>query len=118
MSGSYMDPSKSADLNQRSAHETGLYDPAMHDNQIVALYGTRAEAESAREKLLEAGVSSGSVQVMDRGADTMAGGVDYESGNQGLWGSIKSLFMPDEDAHAYSHAMSAGHAMVVVTPGA
>ncbi len=118
MSGSYMNESSSSSLNQGAAHETGLYDASKHDNQIVALYDTRAHADAAREKLLAAGVDSGSVQVMDKGADKMAGGVDYEAGNQGLWGSIKSLFMPDEDAHAYSHAVGAGHAMVVVTPTA
>lgn len=96
--------------------DTHLYDPSMHDNQIVALYDTRAEAEAAKAKLLAAGVDSSAVQVMDREADTMAGGVDYEAGDQGLWGSIKSMFMPDEDAHAYSHAVRAGHAMVVVSP--
>ena len=118
MSGSYMNESSSSSLNQGAAHETGLYDPSMHDNQIVALYDTRIHADAAREKLLAAGVDSASVQVMDKGADQMAGGVDYEAGNQGLWGSIKSLFMPDEDAHAYSHAVGTGHAMVVVTPNA
>ncbi len=118
MSGSYMDERGSADLNKNAAHETGLYDPARQDNQIVALYDTRAHADAAREKLLAAGIDGGAVQVMDREADKMAGGVDYKSGNQGLWGAIKSMFMPDEDAHAYSHAMGAGHAMVVVTPNA
>ena len=118
MSGSYMNEQNSSSLNQSAAHETGLYDPSLHDNQIVALYDTRAHADAAREKLLAAGVESSTVQVMDKGADEMAGGVDYEAGNQGLWGSIKSLFMPDEDAHAYSHAVGAGHAMVVVTPNA
>ena len=118
MSGSYTNDPASAGLNAASAHDTGLYDPSRHDNQIVALYESRAHAEAAREKLVAAGVSSSSVEVMDRGADRMAGGVDYESGNQGLWGSIKSLFMPDEDAHAYSHAIGAGHAMVIVTPTA
>lgn len=96
--------------------DTHLYDPSMHDNQIVALYDTRADAEAAKEKLLAAGVDSSAVQVTDREADTMAGGVNYEAGDQGLWGSIKSMFMPDEDAHAYSHAVRAGHAMVVVSP--
>ena len=118
MSGSYMNEPGSTSLNQNAAHETGLYDPSRHDNQIVALYETRASADAAREKLLASGVDGGAVQVMDKGADQMAGGVDYEAGNQGLWGSIKSLFMPDEDAHAYSHAVGAGHAMVVVTPSA
>ena len=118
MSGSYMDKPGSAGLNTASAHDTGLYDQSKHDNQIVALYETRADAESAKAKLVAAGVSSSTVQVVDREADRMAGGVDYESGNQGLWGSIKSMFMPDEDAHAYNHALGTGHSMVVVTPQA
>ncbi len=118
MSGSYTNEPGSAGLNQASAHETGLYDHTKHDNQIVALYETRAGADAAKAKLVAAGVDGSSVQVMDREADRMAGGVDYESGNQGLWGSLKSMFMPDEDAHAYSHAIGAGHSMVVVTPGA
>jgi len=118
MSGSYMNEPGSAGLNTASAHETGLYDHSKHDNQIVALYETSAQAEAAKAKLVAAGVSSSMVQVVDRGADRMAGGVDYESGNQGLWGAVKSMFMPDEDAHAYNHALGAGHSMVVVTPQA
>ncbi len=118
MSGSYIDEPGSASLNQASAHETGLYDSTKHDNQIVALYETRAQADAAKAKLVAAGIDSGAVQVTDREADRMAGGVDYEAGDQGLWGSIKSMFMPDEDAHAYKHAIGAGHAMVVVTPNA
>ncbi len=99
-----------------AGHDTHLYDPNTNDNQIVALYETDEKARAARDQLIAAGVDSSAVQVMDRAADKMAGGVDYEAGNQGLWGSIKSLFMPDEDAHAYNHAVSRGHAMVVVTP--
>jgi len=118
MSGSYTNKPASGSLNTAAAHETGLYDPSKHDNQIVALYETRAQAESAMAKLVSSGVDQSAVQVVDRGADRMAGGADHESGNQGLWGSIKSMFMPDEDAHAYNHAIGAGHSMVVVTPTA
>lgn len=99
-----------------SGHDTHLYDPEAQDNQIVALYNTDAEAQAARDKLVASGVDSGAVQVMARDADRMAGGVDYDKGDQGLWGSIKSLFMPDDEAHAYNHAVDKGHAMVVVTP--
>lgn len=119
MSGSYVNnDGRSNALNSAAAHDTGLYDPNTHDNQIVALYETMAEANKARDMLVHAGVSSGSIQVMDKSSDTMAGGVDYEAGNQGMWGAIKSLFIPDEDAHGYNHAINAGHAMVVVSPAA
>lgn len=117
MSGSYVNnDSRSEKLNDAAAHDTGLYNPDTHDNQIVALYDTMSEANKARDMLVHAGVSSESIQVMDKSADTMAGGVDYEAGNQGMWGAIKSLFIPDEEAHAYNHAISKGHAMVVVSP--
>lgn len=117
MSGSYVDDSGRAEsFNQQAAHDTGLYDPNVHDNQIVALYESEEKARVARDKLIAAGVPAGALKVMERDADRMAGGVDYESGNQGIWGAIKSLFMPDEDAHAYNHAIGRGHAMVVVTP--
>ena len=117
MSGSYVNNDTRSDaLNNAAAHDSGLYDPSTHDNQIVALYDTMAEANAAKQALVSAGVDGGSVQVMDKSADSMAGGVDYESGNQGMWGAIKSLFVPDEDAHAYSHAIDKGHAMVVVSP--
>lgn len=98
------------------AYDTGLFDPNLHDNQIVALYETGSAANMAHDKLIAAGVASGSVQVVARGADRMAGGVDYEAGDQGIWGAIKSLFVPDDEAHAYNHEVGQGHAMVVVTP--
>ena len=117
MSGSYVNNDTRSDaLNNAAAHDSGLYDPNTHDNQIVALYDTMADANAAKQALVNAGVEGGSVQVMDKSADPMAGGVDYESGNQGFWGAIKSLFVPDEDAHAYSHAIDKGHAMIVVSP--
>jgi len=118
MSGSMPNDPMSTSLNNAAAHDSGLYDPTVHDNQIVALYETRAQATAAADTLTTAGIDPSTVQVMDREADTMAGGVDYEAGNQGLWGAVKSLFMPDDDAHAYRHAIGAGHAMVVVTPQA
>ena len=117
MSGSYVNNDMRSDaLNSAAAHDKGLYDPNTHDNQIVALYETMAEANKARDMLVHAGVSSESIQVMDKSSDSMAGGVDYEAGNQGMWGAIKSLFIPDDEAHAYNHAISKGHAMVVVSP--
>ena len=55
-----------------AGHDTHLYDPNTHDNQIVALYNTDAEAQAARDKLVAAGVDSSAVQVMARDADRTA----------------------------------------------
>ncbi len=110
-------PAGGAGLNQASAHDTGLYDPERHDNQIVAMYDTDAEARAAKDALANAGVSGSAVQVVARGSETgTMGGVNAEDNNGGVWSAIKSLFVPDEDRSAYSHAVGRGHAMVVVNP--
>ena len=103
-------------LNQAAAHDTGLYDPNVHDNQIVALYETDAQARAAQTKLTSAGFPAAAMQVVSR--DSSNTGTTSASGaaDEGLWGSIKSLFVPDEDRTTYNTAVNRGHAMLVVTP--
>ncbi|GAC1342697.1 MAG: hypothetical protein NVSMB18_17190 [Acetobacteraceae bacterium] len=113
-------------LNAAAAHDTGLYDPNQHDNQIVAVYESRALADAARDALIGAGVPERAIQVIDHasgGADPASGDADpasdtAEDRGRGFWGAIKSLFAPDEDVTAYSQAVGRGHPMVVVTPDA
>ncbi len=100
------------------SHDTGLYDPNRHDNQIVAMFATEADAKTARDRLIAAGIPDRAIRFTDRGQDRFVGGVDYERNDGGLWGSIKSLFMPDEDAHGYAEGVHRGHAMLVVQPDA
>ncbi len=40
----------------------------------------------------------------------------YESTGTGLWASIRSMFVPEEDAHGYAEGVERGHAMLVVRP--
>jgi uncharacterized protein (TIGR02271 family) len=113
MSGSYVNTDGRSDsLNDTAAHDTGLYDPALHDNQIVAIYDTDEHAQSARHALVAAGVPNTAIRLVSGGAATTT----EDRTDEGFWGSIKSLFVPDDDRSAYSHAMQHGHAMVVVTP--
>jgi len=125
MSGSYTNTDGRSDsFNTESAHDSGLYDPNRHDNQIVAVFETRAEAEAARDSLFGAGIPQSAVQVLDRTSGDAAPGAsrveDRDTGlrDEGFWGAIKSLFAPDDDYHAYNHALGRGHAMVMVTPSA
>lgn len=106
-------------LNQAAAHDTGLYDSNLHDNQIVALYETNAEATAAQQALISAGFSANAMHVMARDAGATSSGAAGAASNaesDGLWGSIKSLFVPDEDRTTYNTAIARGHAMLVVTP--
>lgn len=119
MSGSYTNTSGGSDLyNAGAAHDTGLYDPNRYDNQIVAVFENRTDADRARDALLGAGIPSSAIQVLDRSSgDQTAGMSRAEDRNQeGFWGAIKSLFAPEEDYATYHHAIERGHAMVVVVP--
>ncbi|HYZ64067.1 MAG TPA: YsnF/AvaK domain-containing protein [Acetobacteraceae bacterium] len=124
MSGSYTNTDgRSESFNAGAAHETGLYDPNRHDNQIVAVYENRPAADAARDALLGAGIPASAVQVLDRTQGDAAPGAsrveDRGTGrDEGFWGAIKSLFVPDEDYTAYYHAIDRGHAMVMVIPAA
>ena len=90
-------------LNQAAAHDTGLYDPNVHDNQIVALYETDAQARAAQSKLTSAGFPAAAMQVVSR--DSSNTGTTSASGaaDEGLWGSIKSLFVPRRGPHHLQH---------------
>ena len=97
------------------AHDTGLYDPDRHDNRIVAVYETSERAALARDMLVKEGVPPGDVQVLDQSqmpVTTPAG----DATDQGIWASIKSLFVPDEDAHTYAEGVRRGHAVLSVDP--
>ena len=119
MSDSYTNTNtRSTTLNQTAAHDSGLYDPNRHDNQIVALYETEQHARAARDALIAASIPERAIRITDREQDRFVGGVDYEQNDGGLWGAIKSLFVPDEDAHGYAEGVSRGHAMLVVHPDA
>lgn len=109
--------SGSGNLNQAAAHDTSLYDPTIHDNQIVALYDTDAQARSAQQTLVAAGFPGPSMQIVARDAGGDMSGT-AATADQGLWGSVKSLFVPDEDRTTYNTAVARGHAMLVVTPDA
>jgi hypothetical protein len=114
---------RSDSYNATAAHDTGLYDPARHDNQIVAVFESRARADEARAALLAAGIPDGAVQVLDRTAGDLASGASQaedrggsSSPGQGFWDVLTSLFAPDADYRAYQGAIGDGHAMVLVTP--
>ena len=122
MSGSYTNTDgRSESLNEGAAHDTGLYDPNRYDNQIVAVYETRARAQAAKDALLAAGVPESAIQVLDRAEGDAVGGVtraEDRNQDEGFWGAIKNLFVPDEDRNAYGYAIDRGHAMVLVVPSA
>ena len=78
---------------------------------LTALYDARADADRAAEQLVrDTGVARGDVAVVAQ-ETTAAGSGAATSGagdNTGFFGSLGNLFMPEEDRHTYSEAVSRG----------
>lgn len=99
----------------QSGHPTNIYDPAAHDDQIVVMYPTPADAQAAIASLTAEGLQ-GDATITDRTADGANAGVNAEGGNTGLWGSLKGLFAPDDEVHGLAEGVRRGHALLVLHP--
>ena len=118
MSDSYTNTNtRGESLNQAAAHDTGLYDPNVHDNQIVAMFEDEAKARAARDALVSNGIPESAIHLSnkDQGVTDVT---TAEDAGGGLWGAVRGLFMPDEEAHGYAEGIHRGHAVLVVQPTA
>ena len=74
---------------------------------ITALFDTRADADAGAERLRRAGIDAGHVSVHDQTTHKTAG--TYSTGtDRGLWASIKNVFVPHADRHAYEEGIRRG----------
>jgi uncharacterized protein (TIGR02271 family) len=76
---------------------------------VTALFDSRSEAEAARERLTSSRIDADSIRIIDKeSSGSSANGSSGDAGDQGFWASLKDLFMPDEDRHAYGEGISRG----------
>lgn len=77
---------------------------------ITAMFDSRSEAESARERLSASSIEADRVRIVDQSSgDASTGG---SPGQEGFWASLKDMFMPDEDRHAYGEGIRRGGYML------
>jgi uncharacterized protein (TIGR02271 family) len=73
------------------------------------MFDTRSEAEAAKARLTASQVDADSIRIIDKeSSSSSANGSSGDAGDQGFWASLKDLFMPDEDRHAYGEGISRG----------
>ncbi|WP_375410718.1 YsnF/AvaK domain-containing protein [uncultured Methylobacterium sp.] len=84
---------------------------------VTALFDNRREAETAIEKLVQAGIDRNAIR-LTAGAETAnrttTGSYDHQRDAGGFWSSLKDLFLPEEDRYAYSEGLSRGGTLVSV----
>ena len=80
---------------------------------ITAMYDTYTDATAAQNKLLALGIPAASIKILsgNQSAQTTTSGTKPD---EGFWGSLKELFMPEEDRYAYNEGLSRGGTMLSV----
>ena len=73
---------------------------------VTAMFDSRSQAESARERLTRSSIDSDDVRIVDQSSSASSEGDSGEG--QGLWSAIKSAFIPPEDSHSYEEGMRRG----------
>ena len=73
---------------------------------ITALFDTRADAEAGGERLRVAGVDASGISVHDETPHTADAPSTHA--DKGLWASVKGVFLPDADRHAYEEGVRRG----------
>ncbi|WP_254602880.1 general stress protein [Sphingomonas bacterium] len=74
---------------------------------ITALFDTKADADAGAERLRQAGVDAGHVSVHDQTTHKTDAAYSTDK-DKGLWASVKNVFVPTEDRHAYEEGIRRG----------
>ena len=89
----------------------------MTTRTLTAMFKSRAEAEKAGQMLAsQLGLTQGSIRVSP-GASVTDAGYDESTpyAEKGFFGSIKDMFLPEEDRYAYSEGMRRGNVLLNAT---
>jgi uncharacterized protein (TIGR02271 family) len=81
---------------------------------IAAMFETYDRALAARDVLVSAGIDRSRTEILAQSGTTQDASFHSERNDEGIWGAIKRLFMPDEDTHVFAEGIRRGYAMLVV----
>ena len=98
--------------------QTSMGAVAADTGTVVAMFETYDRALAARNVLVSTGIDRSRIEILAQSGTAQDASFHYERNDEGIWGAIKRLFMPDEDTHVYAEGIRRGYAMVVVRTGA
>ncbi|MCJ2040407.1 YsnF/AvaK domain-containing protein [Methylobacterium sp. J-059] len=79
---------------------------------ITAMYDTYPEATAAKAKLVALGIPEVGVRIL---SGSEAGTAAAKTHEEGMWGSLKEFFMPEEDRHLHAEGLHRGGTMLTAT---
>ena len=76
---------------------------------ITAMFDSRSEAESARQRLTASNIDADRVRIIDKdGSGGSYGNTAEDTEGKGFWAQMKELFVTEEDRHSYAEGVSRG----------
>lgn len=80
---------------------------------ITAMFDSRSEAESARERLTASHIDASRVRIIDKssggaGGTGGLGATSEDTESRGFWAQMKELFVTEDDRHSYAEGISRG----------
>jgi uncharacterized protein (TIGR02271 family) len=97
--------------------QTSMGAAAGDTGTIVAMFESYDRVLAARDLLVSAGIDRSRIEILAQSGTAQDASFHYERNDEGIWGAIKRLFMPDEDTHVYAEGIRRGYAMLVVRAG-
>ena len=89
-----------------------------HDRVVTAFFDTRAAAEKAKVEVLALGLGQDTVTITEgRSATGQTGAAGTADAGEGFWGSLKNIFAPEDDKHAYAEALHRGGFLLTAHTG-
>ena len=98
--------------------QTSMGAAAGDTGTVVAMFETYDRALTARDVLVSAGIDRSRIEILAQSGTPEDVSFHYERNDEGIWGAIKRLFMPDDESHLYAEGIRRGYAMLVVRTGA
>ena len=90
---------------------TNLDTTEVRGRTLTAFFDTRATADNAVRDLAAAGIPQEHMRLLGEGSTSSA---TAAGDDKGFWESLKDIFMPDEDRHAYVEGLRRGGYLVAV----
>lgn len=85
---------------------------------ITALFDSRADAEAARQRLIDAAIDVSGIDIVDQTTAGNIGATSYSTHeNRGFWATLKDAFLPDEDRHVYEEGVRRGGHLLTASVG-
>ncbi len=91
-------------------------DATLDDRLIQATFATAADAQVARDRLVQAGVAADRISIVDNATESAAIQADLQPKDQGVLARIREAILPDDSNTATIKAVRHGEAILELRP--